>query len=123
MSALNVLIVDDDADSASEMAELLDLSGYRAFVATSLAEARAICLEAHPDCALVDIRLGKENGLDLALEWQGEDAPDVLLLSGAELTAAQAALFETPPPILLKPADLRSLSAFLEAARARRTPG
>jgi DNA-binding response OmpR family regulator len=118
LTPLTVLLVDDDADSAGEMAELLELSGYRALVATTLAEARAR-LDEGPDCALVDIRLGEESGLTLAQEWEGGKGPEVMLLSGAELTGAQAALFAAPPPLLLKPADLECLTAFLETVRRK----
>jgi DNA-binding response OmpR family regulator len=122
LSLLTVLLVDDDADSAGEMAELLELSGYRALVATNLAEARAMLGE-RPDCALVDIRLGEESGLTLAQEWQDGKGPEVMLLSGAELTGAQAALFATAPPLLLKPADLNCLTAFLETVRSIKSGG
>lgn len=119
MNGLTVLIVDDDTDSASEMAELLELSGYQTLVAHSLDEARQSCARIDPDCALIDVRLGTESGLELALEWQAQERPAVMLLSGAELTRAQAAQFTSAPPLLLKPASLERLADWLEAQKTR----
>lgn len=60
-----VLIIDDDIDFAESLGDILDIHGYEFSIAqnsNSLLE--AISLK-NPQLALIDIRLGKENGIDL----------------------------------------------------------
>lgn len=66
-----VLIVDDDDDFAASLALLLELEGYTVTVAHDGAGARDVVAGAAPGgpaVALVDIRLGHEDGVALATE-------------------------------------------------------
>lgn len=62
-----VLIVDDDRDILDSLRAVFELEDepYQILTATSAAEARAILAQHQPDLALLDIRLGQDNGLDL----------------------------------------------------------
>ena len=66
----HVLIVEDDADFAESLADLLELRGFRAVVAGTVEAAMAAAAgtggdDAPPAVALIDLRLGATSGIDL----------------------------------------------------------
>ena len=61
-----VLIVDDDKDILGSLNDLLELEGnYEVKTATNALGAQSVAHEFSPDVALLDIKLGSDNGLDL----------------------------------------------------------
>ena len=60
-----VLVVDDDADQAGSIQDLLEARGYETAVAGNAAGARDLVQRFAPHVALLDIALGRESGLDL----------------------------------------------------------
>lgn len=83
--ALRVLLVDDNRDFIGAAARLLEAEGLNIVgTARSTAEALALNASLKPDVALVDIKLGRESGIDLARSL-GDPAdggqPRVLLIS------------------------------------------
>ena len=54
---VRILIVDDDADFAESLSEMLDLQGYETRIATTPREALRQATAFAPDLALLDIRL------------------------------------------------------------------
>jgi len=60
-----VLIVDDNADFADSLADILSLDGYDVRTAGDAEAAIAACAERVPELALVDIRLGTSDGVAL----------------------------------------------------------
>ncbi|OGS07207.1 MAG: hypothetical protein A2270_11185 [Elusimicrobia bacterium RIFOXYA12_FULL_51_18] len=61
-----ILLVDDDAEFISELQESLALSGYIPVTAVNGAEAIKLALKIKPDLVLLDLKLGKENGILVA---------------------------------------------------------
>lgn len=61
-----ILLVDDEPEVLLELAELLEMEGFRCLTATSAAEALAL-LQANPDIGLIitDLRMPEESGLRL----------------------------------------------------------
>ncbi|CAE6889353.1 MULTISPECIES: response regulator [Pseudomonas] len=61
-----ILLVDDEQDILLELAEMLELEGYRCILANSVAQAFEQ-LSQHPDIALIitDLRMPEESGLRL----------------------------------------------------------
>lgn len=84
-----VLIVDDDHDFAASLALLLELEGYDVVVAHDGAGARD-AVEAVA-VALVDIRLGHEDGVALAIEL-GRLQPDLLTVMVTAYASVQTAI-------------------------------
>jgi CheY-like chemotaxis protein len=82
------LIVDDNASFVETARRVLDPGGVRvAGTASTIGEALLRAGELHPDVVLVDIKLGDENGFDLARRLaQGRPRqPAVIMISsGAE---------------------------------------
>lgn len=62
----SVLLVDDELEILDELAEMLELEGYRCFCAETVAKAMAL-LEQHPEIALTitDLKMPDESGLRL----------------------------------------------------------
>lgn len=73
----HVLVVDDDRDFAESLAALLELEGYAVTIAFSFDAALVALAERPPDVALVDIRLGQSNGVDLVRTMRGRE-PELL---------------------------------------------
>lgn len=113
-----VLIVDDDQDFAGSLAALLEMEGYVIAVAHDGAGAKArveaMATEA-PGVALVDIRLGREDGVALATEL-GRIRPDLLVVmvtAYASVPTAIRALQAGAYDYVCKPFDPDDLLATL----------
>ncbi|HYQ44727.1 MAG TPA: response regulator [Polyangiaceae bacterium] len=64
-STCQVLVVEDDFDSAEMLCIWIEQAGHACRVALSASEARAVIEDFTPDVALVDIGLPGESGYDL----------------------------------------------------------
>ncbi len=116
--AIRLLLVDDDSESAEELAELLESYGVVTALAGSAEHARILANTFAPDIALIDLELGKSPGAQLAAEWQTRGHPAIVLLSGRAPSAAETRLFKTEiPPLLSKPLDLSALIALVDRIR------
>lgn len=109
LHGLRVLIVDDEVNAVSAMAELLANEGIVPFEATSVDEALTIIKESHPDIALLDVEMPGMSGIAL-LELLRESQPDLpaLIISGLESDSAQiqqalktAGVFYLPKPVVI----------------------
>ncbi len=60
-----VLIVDDDEDFALILTDVLESRDYTVKSAGSAKEALTLCRNFMPDVALLDIRIGKDNGIEI----------------------------------------------------------
>jgi DNA-binding NarL/FixJ family response regulator len=63
---LRFLIVEDHAEAREAMRELLEESGHEVAEAASGSEAQAAVSEFDPEGVILDLRLGDENGFDVA---------------------------------------------------------
>jgi CheY-like chemotaxis protein len=111
-----VLVVDDNADAAESLAELVEILGHSTAVAydgpTALEEARA----RPPDVVLCDIGLPGMSGYDVARALRGTLPKGVLLVavsgyvSTQDLQAAAAAGFDRH---IAKPASAEAIERLL----------
>jgi DNA-binding NtrC family response regulator len=92
-SDYRILIVDDDLDFAASLKLILENEDYQPFLAHSEEEALESVAENAVDLALLDIRLGQDDGIDLLLKLK-EIQPDILCVMvtgfGSIETAIQA---------------------------------
>ncbi|WP_395451110.1 sensor histidine kinase [Aminobacter sp. UC22_36] len=111
-----VLIVDDDEDFAASLAGLLDLEGYQAIVAHDPLSAQAALATHQPAVALVDVRLGVGNGVDLvrAFRQQSPDLVCLMVTAYASVETAVEALQAGAYDYLCKPFYSADLLATLE---------
>ena len=120
--SLRVLVVDDNRDAASTLAELLDLIGYTASVANGGAEALAAAPGFGPHVMFLDIGMPGMNGYELARAIrQDRQYQGVLLVAltgwGGEDDRARTreAGFDLH---LTKPVNLDAVTALLSAHAA-----
>lgn len=111
-----ILIVDDDDDFSAAIAEILDSEGYTFRRAHSAQEACAEATTFDAHVALIDIRLGRDNGIELIekLKAAQGDILCVMMTGHAALDTAIQALQYGAYNYLRKPIDGLDLLSTLE---------
>jgi len=112
-----LLLVEDDAPLRNRLAVAMERRGYRVTVADSVAEGIAASAAVRPDFAVVDLRLGDGNGLDVvaALRASRPDARVIVLTGYGNIATAVAAVKAGAVDYLAKPADADQIEAALKA--------
>ena len=118
-----VLVVDDNEDAATLLAETLETLGYAPCVAFDGARALVLATQARFDAALVDIGLPVIDGYEVARrlrELPGWRDTSLIAITGygqdSDRRQSSAAGFDHH---LVKPIDLTALAALLESTRRR----
>lgn len=107
--AVSVLLVEDDIDSAEELAELLESYGMTVTLAHNVGQALDKGRQRSFAVAVIDVGLGLESGLDIAEAWHGS-GPYIVLLTGSPVAETLMSRFAAPaPPVLIKPLDVSQL--------------
>jgi signal transduction histidine kinase len=111
-----VLIVDDDEDLAESLADLLMARGYEVEIAKSARQAVEIGQRFDPQVALLDIRLGRDSGLDVIgmLKKQNSDVVCIMATGYAETETAITALRLGAYDYLRKPLHPSEVFAVLD---------
>jgi signal transduction histidine kinase len=121
--ALNVLIVDDDAQMLRSIADILRLNGYSAVIAGTGREAIDIArdMQSGPAVALVDLQLPDMDGIELVGRLREIAAlTEVVILTGnASVDSAVRALRENSNDYLVKPVQPEHLIGTIERAAER----
>jgi two-component system response regulator RegA len=112
-----LLLADDDNAFRQRLAVTLSRRGFSVTAASSLSEARTLIPDLKPDFAVLDLRLGDGNGLDLVAELRRtrDDTRVVILTGYGNLATAVAAVKEGAIDYLAKPADPEDIVAALLA--------
>jgi signal transduction histidine kinase len=100
-----VLVVDDDVDLAESLQEILQSRGYTADIAHNIVDATRAASALIPHVAIIDVNLGRENGLTLITTLK-DAFPDILcvvITARAEVEHAVEALRRGAFDYLLKP--------------------
>ena len=103
----SLLLVDDDAPFRLRLTTTLERRGFAVTGAASMAEGRQRAQELKPAFAVVDMRLGDGNGLDLVSELRViRDDMRILVLTGyGNLATAVSAIKTGAVDYLAKPAE------------------
>ena len=121
----DVLIVDDNSDTADLLAELLQHTGHTARVANDGSEGMARLHERIPDVVVLDVEMPKLTGPEMALQMfhqdRGLEEVPIVLCSGALDLDAFARQVGTKY-FLEKPYDAVELLALIERALVEHTP-
>lgn len=113
-----VLLVDDDAETLSLLAELLASEGYETSSAASVTALRALLAGPQPDVVLLDWRLPDGDGLEMLGEIKGRwPTTQVIMLTGygtidAAVEAVKRGAFHFQP----KPFEVESLILLVQRA-------
>ncbi|HWJ07274.1 MAG TPA: response regulator [Steroidobacteraceae bacterium] len=115
-----VLIVDDDAGIRTMLADYLGTHGYTVAEAGDGAAMRAQLELARPDVVLLDLRLGREDGLALARYLREHVDPGIIMVTGAgEVIDRIVGLEIGADDYVTKPFDPRELLARIKSVQRR----
>lgn len=116
MTARTLLVVDDDDAFRERLVRALAARGVETFGAASLAEAKRIAAVESPELAVVDLRLGGEDGLEVVRELHAIDPTTrILMLTGyGSIATAVEAVRRGAFDYLQKPADADEILARFE---------
>jgi DNA-binding response OmpR family regulator len=117
-SLKRILVVDDDADTCTLIADILEDEGYRVHPCLSGERALEILKQEHFDLILSDIRMPRVTGIDLLLQVRRMNLPaDVILITAyASLETAIQALRGEAFDYLVKPFSLTDLRETVRRA-------
>jgi len=108
-----VLIVEDNAANLELLQEWLDAEGFEVQSATNLEEAYEAFKGAPPDAVLLDVKLGAQDGLELAAWIRGEPSfqavPVIAVTAHAMLTDYERVMRAGCSACISKPVDFRQL--------------
>jgi two-component system response regulator RegA len=116
-AAKSLLIVDDDEPFRERLARALEKRGFQVATADSVAAGKAQATADPPSYAVVDLRLGDGNGLDVvAAIREGRPEARIVVLTGyGNIATAVAAVKAGAVDYLPKPADADAIEAALLA--------
>ncbi|HVV92060.1 MAG TPA: ActR/PrrA/RegA family redox response regulator transcription factor, partial [Hyphomicrobiales bacterium] len=118
----SLLIVDDDRVFLQRVARAMETRGYQVTIAESVKDGLAE-VESHPPAfAVVDMRLGDGNGLDVisALKQRRPEARGIILTGYGNIATAVTAVKMGAIDYLAKPADADEIDQALMAAPDRK---
>jgi two-component system response regulator RegA len=110
-----LLLVDDDEAFLRRLAKAMEKRGFLPEIADSVAAGRAIAMDRPPAYAVVDLRLGDGNGLEVveALHARRPDCRVVILTGYGAIATAVAAVKIGAIDYLSKPADANDITNAL----------
>lgn len=119
-----LLIVDDDKPFLQRLARAMELRGFEVETAGSIAEGLAHVEARAPAYAVVDMRLGDGNGLDVveALRLRRPEARTVVLTGYGNIATAVTAVKLGATDYLSKPADADEVMRALIRSSDDRAP-
>jgi two-component system phosphate regulon response regulator OmpR len=116
----NVLVVDDDADVRSMIAEYLAGHGYAIDQAANGDEMRQALSRRVPDVVLLDLNLGGEDGLSLARHLrEHHDVGIIMVTAASDVVDRIVGLEVGADDYVAKPFDPRELRARLKSVLRR----
>jgi two-component system, response regulator RegA len=118
----SLLIVDDDRPFSTRLARAMEGRGFQVRVAESVADGVAAVETQAPAYAVIDMRLGDGNGLDVIarLKERRPDARGVILTGYGNIATAVTAVKLGAFDYLAKPADADEIYAALRAEPGER---
>ena len=120
----SLLIVDDDKPFLTRLARAMEGRGFQVETAESVEEAVGKAREKPPAFAVVDMRLGDGNGLDVvkAIREKRADSRTIILTGYGNIATAVTAVKLGAIDYLSKPADADDIYAALTRTGGDRAP-
>jgi two-component system response regulator RegA len=120
-SERSLLIVDDDKSFLQRLARAMEGRGFNVSIAESVSDGLSQVERAAPAFAVVDMRLGDGNGLDVisALKKRRPDARGIILTGYGNIATAVNAVKLGAVDYLAKPADADDVVAALLAIEGK----
>lgn len=119
---MTLLIVDDDRPFLHRLGRAMEARGFSVTTAESVADGLAALEQLAPAFAVIDMRLGDGNGLDVISQLKAKrpDARGVILTGYANIATAVTAVKLGAFDYLAKPADADEIYHTLMATQAER---
>nr|WP_129730701.1 response regulator transcription factor [Parabacteroides goldsteinii] len=116
MDKIKVLFVDDDVTLGNIVMMALNASGYEAHYQTSLTAIRSVIQELKPDIIILDVEIGKKNGIDATPEIKAivPDTPILFVSSHVDSSEVVKALNAGGMAYLKKPFEIEELLAYIQ---------
>ncbi len=116
-----LLLVDDEQSVTFTLSKVLENAGYDVVTASNIAEAQTHIDTRSLSAAIVDLRLGEEDGIQVLrlLKASQPDCMAILLTGYASLESAVAAVREGAYDYLMKPCDIEELKLTVKGAVER----
>jgi two-component system response regulator RegA len=113
----SLLIVDDDKPFLTRLARAMEARGYAVTTAESVKDGLTAIQREAPAYAVIDMRLGDGNGLDVmaALNERRPEARGIILTGYGNIATAVTAVKLGACDYLAKPADADEIEAALKA--------
>ena len=118
----SVFVVDDDQQLLDSLVELLDVLGFQVRAFNSPGSFMRFYRAEMAGCLILDIRMPRQNGLDLyeQLLLEGKRIPVIFITAHADVSTAVAAMKTGATEFLEKPFDRKTLlDRVQKASRAR----
>lgn len=124
LAVRSLLLVDDDAPFRQRLSRAMEQRGFDVMTAEGVTDALDLARKHAPDYAVLDLRLGDGNGLEVvqALRDARPDAKIVILTGYANIATAVAAVKAGALDYLAKPADADQVAAALLTSGERSLP-
>ena len=123
MTALSVLVVDDEPPIRRLLRTSLSAQGWRVAEASTAAEAMAQLARREPDVIILDLGLPDRDGLDVVREVRETSSVPIVVLSSRDAERTKLDALELgADDYVTKPFDMNELMARLRAALRHRLP-
>jgi len=122
MIRTKVLLVDDEVEFASALAERLQMRNYEVRTASNGLEAMALFHESPPDVVLLDLKIPGMDGLEILSNIKKFDPSiEVLMLTGhGDVASVQKGMQSGALEYMMKPIDIDELTSKIDRARKKR---
>lgn len=122
-SSRSLLILDDDRPFLARLAKAMETRGYRVTTAASVDEGLIAISSFAPDYAIIDVRLGDGNGLDVVSEIKKRypETRSLVLTGYGNIASAVSAIKRGAFDYLAKPADADEIDAALHGGVGEKT--
>ncbi|NNE22771.1 MAG: response regulator [Rhizobiales bacterium] len=117
-TSIRILVIDDDVDAATGVAELLEMEGHTVAVAHDGAGALQSAMLLLPEIALIDLRLKGEWGLDVmhTLRGQFPNTINIIMTGESDSNTVVKALRQGIYDYLMKPFEPDQMIEVIERA-------
>ncbi len=118
--AIHILLVEDDAETASSISRALESSGYRVTIAETGSQARSIIAHFRPDLIMLDLMLPDTDGLVLTTALKTLTNAPIIICSARQTQVDRVlGLKLGADDFIAKPFELEELEARIEAVLRR----
>ncbi len=119
MAPRSILLVDDDRLILATLSDGLEKDGYSVSTASDGLQALEMVKENSPDLAILDIRMPRMSGIDLAQKFMEQNIPFLALTAYSEKETVETMIDQGALGYIVKPVDVRQLIPAIEAAVER----